>query len=69
MMVVYRLAEKEFRPAMIVKKWSEYTANLIVFLDGFNDMGYGITRMEAERMMAWRTSAKQGPEVGEWQCV
>lgn len=45
--VYYKLGDDsnrpgEVRPAVIVRVWSEYTVNLLVFLDGENDKFIGV---------------------------
>ncbi len=57
------------RGAMVTQVWGEGCVNLQVFVDGFNDLQYGqlVTREEAERGIAWRTSCARGYGVGEWR--
>lgn len=65
--VVFQIAEGEYRPAQIVKLWAEhepYTANLIVFLDGSNDAGFG---GKGDVHTTWATSRYYGPGVGNYQ--
>jgi hypothetical protein len=72
--VVYQLAAGEYRPAQIVKVWMDTgarTCNLVVFVDGSNDLhhlstdyvtGLGV----AANPVIWRTSVMLGEGVGEY---
>lgn len=67
--VIYRLTETEVRPAVVVKYWSEQMANLLVFLDGANDINQSpkVSPEDCDRGLAWLTSVHLGPGVGEFQ--
>lgn len=61
--VVYQIAEGEWRPAQIVQVFgSTNRANLVVFLDGTNDVRYGYDGS----LTYWATSRLLGTNVGEF---
>lgn len=70
--VVYQVAPGQFRPAQIVRVWSETglkTCNLVVFLDGTNDAGLpcAVGRLDlASTPTLWKTSVPCGEGVGEY---
>lgn len=59
----------EFRPAIIVRVWSEVGVNLQVLLDGTNDR-VGRLPGEVARVpdvgIVWCTSIMRGLGVGQW---
>lgn len=77
--VLFQIAPNEFRPALVVRAWSNQSANLLVFADGSNDglkvdytMNTGDSR-EAQNGLnngkypgVWRTSVCHGTGVGQW---
>lgn len=72
-LVYYKLGNEwnrpgELRPAMIVRVWSEFTVNLLVFVDGDNDKFMGAEGWETvPGHTLWKTSvprienAEEGP--------
>lgn len=66
--VLYCLADGEYRPAHVVKVWNSETANLQVFVDGTNDLRYGVPAEAADRGIVWKTSIQRGEpgQVGRW---
>lgn len=72
--VVYQVDEGVFRPAQIVRVWSESgpkTCNLVVFLDGSNDrrLPCVVGREDEELTRApllWKTSITLGDGVGQY---
>jgi hypothetical protein len=71
--VVYQLAPGEYRPAQIVKVWmaeGARTCNLVVFVDGSNDLGHVGKDYTGPALAAWpviwRTSVMLGEGVGQY---
>ena len=67
--VVYRLDETEYRPAQIVRVWNTQgsrTCNLVVFVDGSNDLGRGVNKEDALHCVSWRTSVVLGEGVCQY---
>lgn len=64
--VLYRVSEDQWRPAMIVQLWDAVTgcANLLVFHDGVNDAAVRTT--ESKSPVRWVTSILKGTNVGQW---
>lgn len=71
--VIYRLTETEFRPALVVRAWSDTCAQLLVFPDGTNppdrDMLLQQGRAPESWLFggAWRTSVSRGESIGMWR--
>ena len=72
--VVYQVADGEFRPAQIVRVWSESgprKCNLVVFLDGSNDRhlpcvaGRDDVALQHWPLL-WKTSITLGDGVGQY---
>lgn len=78
--VIYRAAEKEFRPAIIIRAWSDTCAQLAIIPDGSNDGApmsyadqgadsraalYGMTGGRFE--FVWKTSVNRGESIGMWR--
>jgi len=77
--VIFRATEKEFRPAIIIRVWSDTYAQLAIIPDGSNDgapVEYPIAEdnraslngMTGGRFgFVWKTSVCRGTGVGMWQ--
>ncbi|GAB4485939.1 MAG: hypothetical protein OHK006_12950 [Thermodesulfovibrionales bacterium] len=72
--VQYRIAQDEYRPAIVVRVNPEGSVNLQIFIDGSNDrpipgasMRVNFREDELAKGIAWRTSVREGNEAGQWR--
>lgn len=63
----FRTRTGEERPAVVVRQWNPDCANLIVFLDGGNDLEHAGPDLSVPTPhTVWVTSAQKGTSDGQW---
>lgn len=74
--VHYVMPDGEHRPAVVVKVWNlsgtpEGYVNLVVLVDGANDLHYASLPNVPDRVTLWETSKhySEGKEPGTWHWI